>query len=82
MDCSPVGSEHRKYDTAIYILQLSKEKLNSANLKKLKCLMLYIMKRVRSSVILEAYMDETIDLDYANTSKILSNTYNLVSYEC
>ena len=51
-------------DTALYILQVTKDKLTSAHLKLLKGLMLYIMKRVKKTFILEAHLDSTINLEY------------------
>lgn len=47
-------------------------------MKKLKCLMFYLIKRISNRLILEVHLDETIALEFDFVKKILSNGYNLV----
>ncbi len=72
MDCSNTdlnsGLEElsSNHDTALYFLYLTKEKLNSDNMKKLKCLLFYILKRIKKNLIIEVYLDEkSVNVDFS-----------------
>ena len=54
-----------KHNNALYYLNISKERLNSEGLKKLKRLLFFILNRVKHTLTIEVYFDESVTIEYS-----------------
>ena len=48
---------------ALYILYISLDRLNSENMKLLKCILCHIVRTIKKNFTIEVYLDESIDVD-------------------
>ena len=79
--------KNKTYNNALYYLQLTKSKMNSESLHKLKCLLYYLMSTgiVTENLAVEIHIIgegvESIKSDYQLILKLLFNMYNLLEPE-
>jgi hypothetical protein len=67
-------------EDALYLLYLSKERINSENLKLLKYILCYIIKNIKRNLTIEIYFDPDVDINLNFIINLLWNGYNLVKY--
>jgi hypothetical protein len=80
-------SQSKTYKNALYYLQLTKDKMNSESLLRLKCLLYYLMRKgiVQENLAVEIHIIgegvESLKSEYQLILKLLFNIYNLLEPE-
>eukprot|EP00347_Sterkiella_histriomuscorum_P023330 403335061 len=69
------------HEYGLYILRITKDKLNSEHMKRIKCLLFYILERVTKNLVIEIKFDEEFDLNFQFIQRVLTNSYNLLEPE-